>query len=170
MRRSNKVIRIYYNGGFYLRSINQLWVEQDMNMYEMLKQDEGEVLKPYECSEGFLTIGIGHNLDANGISKAASEFIFNEDLQRFRAQLASCEYSDIYQALDDARKMAILNMCFNMGINSLCKFKNMWRALRIGDYKEAALQAKDSHWYNQVKSRGDRICHVIENGNLESYK
>ena len=36
---------------------------------ETLIRHEGLRLEPYRCTEGKLTIGVGHNLDDNPISK-----------------------------------------------------------------------------------------------------
>lgn len=38
------------------------------NLIAQLIIDEGLRLKPYPCSEGFLTIGVGRNLEGNGLS------------------------------------------------------------------------------------------------------
>ena len=142
-----------------------------MNIQEMLIIDEGLRLKPYECTAGKITIGVGRNLDDKGISRHEAMLMLNSDIEEFRSALANDpEVGEIFQAQDDIRKQALINMAFNMGLGSLKGFKNMWRALRLKDYKEAAIQAADSRWYNQVKSRGARICDVLENGNLDSYK
>ena len=39
------------------------------NIKEMLIKNEGLVCQPYHCSAGKLTIGVGRNLEANGISE-----------------------------------------------------------------------------------------------------
>jgi lysozyme len=142
-----------------------------MNIQEMLIIDEGLRLKAYECTAGKVTIGVGRNLDDKGISREEAMMMLDSDIKEFQAALANdSDVGEIFQSLDDVRKQALINMAFNMGLGSLKGFKNMWRALRIKDFKEAAIQAKDSRWYHQVKSRGNRICDVIENGNLDSYK
>ncbi len=44
-------------------SINRARLEKQ------LRADEGERLKPYRCTAGKLTIGVGRNLDDRGITK-----------------------------------------------------------------------------------------------------
>ncbi len=44
-------------------------------LIDLIKRHEGLSLKPYMDSRGFLTIGYGRNLDANGISKSEAEYL-----------------------------------------------------------------------------------------------
>ena len=54
--------------------------------FDRLKQDlirdEGERLKPYKCTAGKVTIGVGRNLDDVGISKWESRMMLDEDVKR----------------------------------------------------------------------------------------
>lgn len=93
-----------------------------------ISKHEGEVLHAYRDSRGILTIGKGHNL-MNGISKAASDFIFKEDIAKAEADLKQ-HLPDIYNSLDANRQVALLDLCFNMGVFGLLKFKKCW--LRSG--------------------------------------
>ena len=54
---------------------------------EYIKGNEDCVLKPYPCSEGYLTIGWGHNLDAHGITQEIADLIFWEDFNRVLTQV-----------------------------------------------------------------------------------
>ena len=49
---------------------------------ELTKQFEGLRLKPYNCPSGHLTIGYGHNLEANGITLEIAEELLKTDLGR----------------------------------------------------------------------------------------
>ena len=140
-------------------------------LIETLIIDEGLRLTPYRCSEGKLTIGIGHNLDDNGITKEQAIAICMDDIANVQRELANHpELGPTYAKLDEARKLAVDNMAFNLGIPTLRKFEKMWNALAIEDWETAADEAKDSRWYRQVKARGDRIVSVIRTGTLETYQ
>ena len=85
-------------------------------------------------------------------------------------QLEHCE--DIYcifETLNSERKLAILNMCYQMGVRGVHGFINMWAALKTGDYEEAAREALDSVWYTQTPTRARRVAEVIRTGTLDSY-
>jgi lysozyme len=46
-----------------------------------LLRDEGLRLKPYRCTAGALTIGVGRNLDARGITEAEARFMLANDME-----------------------------------------------------------------------------------------
>ena len=52
---------------------------------------------------------------------------------------------------------------FNMGLTRLSKFKKMKEAVDNRDWKEAAVQGRDSRWYNQVTNRAERLMKRLEN-------
>ena len=49
---------------------------------ELIVKHEGERLDLYRCTAGKLTIGIGHNIQDKGISKAVSTLMFEEDIKK----------------------------------------------------------------------------------------
>ncbi len=52
-----------------------------MNLVDQLKRDEGVKLRMYKDQLGIWTIGVGHNLEAHGISQAVAEAILKEDIE-----------------------------------------------------------------------------------------
>jgi len=54
-------------------------------------------------------------------------------------------------------------MMFNLGRPRLSKFKKMTAALEMGDWKTAAIEGRDSRWYNQVGNRAERLMTRMEN-------
>ena len=119
-----------------------------------LVRDEGLKLKPYKCTAGKLTIGVGRNLADVGISEEEARHMLSNDVY-------NCIYDlDLalpwWKTLSDGRQRALLNMCFNLGITRLLKFKNMLKCLRDGNYEQAAIEALDSKWARQVGRRAER--------------
>ena len=106
-------------------------------------------LKPYRCTAGKLTIGIGRNLDDCGISKTEAYLLLEHDIQNCEKQLQS-KIPDIYNGLDEVRKSVLLNMCFNLGINGLLGFKNTLAFVKVGDWERAANNMLVSKWAKQV--------------------
>ena len=138
---------------------------------------EGMVLKPYKCPAGFLTVGVGRNLETNplspkerervgdvtkGISTDEAIYLLKNDIMRCQDELAD-NIAWFYQ-LDDERQYALLDMCFNMGIKRLLGFKKMLGAMFIGDYKGAAKECLNSKYAVSVGSRAKRIARLIETG------
>lgn len=131
-------------------------------MKDELRRDEGLRLKPYEDSVGKLTIGIGRNLDDNGITETEADFLLTNDIASAMGTLDM--FIPWWKNLSEVRQRAVLNMCFNMGIHKLMGFTNMLKALRTGDYETASAEALNSEWSRQVGARSHRIAIQIASG------
>jgi len=123
--------------------------------------DEGYRQHPYKCSANKLTIGVGRNIEDNGISKEEALYLLRNDIMEVRVSLMRFSW---FNRLDDARQDAILNMAFNLGIPRFLSFKKMIEALIEMDYELAADEALDSKWATQVGERADRIARIIKHG------
>ena len=138
---------------------------------------EGCVLTPYACPAGYLTIGIGHNLDTNplteeerkvcgdylkGITKNAAYYLLRNDLARCEQECI--KHIPFYQNLDPERKYALLDMDFNMGWRGLLGFKKMLNAMGCGDWEWAARECLDSKYARQTGKRAKRIAETIRTG------
>lgn len=137
-----------------------------------LIKHEGNRLRPYvdccgkswrDCTcvnRGYLTVGTGRNLDANGISAYESSILFENDLNR---AIVLCRQNfPWFDRISDIRQEVIVNMCFNMGIGRLLGFHDMMAAIERGDYKEAAREMLDSKWAKQVGGRADELAAIME--------
>tara|TARA_Y100000034_G_scaffold136483_1_gene213187 strand:+ start:237 stop:722 length:486 start_codon:yes stop_codon:yes gene_type:complete len=151
----------------------------------MLIKHEGVRYEVYRCTAGKLTIGVGRNLDDVGLSEDEKRFLLQyppRDLTYTNLHLNMSEVTyllenDINRVIDDLNakipewftypeniQLALADMCFNLGITGLLKFKKMIAAMREGDFDSAADEAMDSRWYKQVKSRGVTIVGMIREG------
>jgi lysozyme len=131
-------------------------------LVEDLKRDEGVRLKPYECTAGKLTIGVGRNIQDNGISVAEAELMCANDVDRCCAELdASFAW---WRKMTEGRQRALCNMCFNLGITRLRTFARTLRALEDGRYDDAANHALESQWARQVGARAKRIAELFRKG------
>ena len=131
-------------------------------LWEQLLQHEGLLLKPYRCSAGKLTIGIGRNIEDVGITEEEAFVLLGNDISRVIAELdlnipAFCN-------LDEIRKRVLVDMGFNLGIGRLKKFRRMLAALEAGDDAQAAVEMMDSRWARQVGSRAEKLKKMMETG------
>ena len=138
---------------------------------EQLAIDEGKVLEIYHDHLGYPTFGIGHLILESDkefgeplgtpISEERVVECFERDVE---AVLEDCEklYKDFDELPEEAQQI-IANMMFNMGLTRLSKFKKMKEAVDNRDWKEAAVQGRDSRWYNQVTNRAERLMKRLEN-------
>jgi len=127
-----------------------------------LMQDEGLRLKPYRCTAGRLTIGVGRNLDDMGITAEEADYLLENDIGRAMAELDRA--LPWWRGLSEARQRALANMCFNLGIARLMRFKGMLADMAAGDHAGAAREAMDSAWARQVGPRARRIAALLAEG------
>ena len=130
---------------------------------EQLIRHEGLRLKPYRCTAGKLTIGIGRNLEDCGISQTEAYVLLENDIQNCEKQLLD-EIPEIYNSLDEVRKSVLLNMCFNMGIKGLLSFKNTLAFVAAGDWERAANGMLASKWAKQVGRRAIELSELMRKG------
>ena len=145
-------------------------------MYSQLKKqtefEEGKKLKAYKDSLGILSIGIGHNLRArpkigdwkipSTITEDECSVIFNQDVQDTIEALAE-GYPRI-KFLDPARRDAVIQMAFQLGVAGVLAFHNMFIALDKGDWRIASKEALDSKWAKQTPARAKRVAKQILTG------
>lgn len=130
--------------------------------------DEAIRLRPYKDSRGFWTIGLGNR------------FILGEEVTEHTAPLKNSQvalelgYSDIYQACMDAqayypdlmrlrddRQEVLVNMAFQMGLDTLMQFKGLRRCLDVSDYSGAAQHMEDSLWAKETPNRAKKYADIM---------
>ena len=128
----------------------------------LLTLHEGRRDRPYKDSEGNLTIGIGHNLDAKPLSDRVIDLIFEDDIADAIADLN--RVLPWWVTLSDNRQIVIVDMCFNLGIGRLLKFSKTIAALQAKDWETAADEMLDSKWARQVGIRATRLADMMRAG------
>lgn len=139
-----------------------------LNLLNQLRRHEGLRLEPYKCSEGYLTIGFGRNIETNGISEAEAEFMLSNDLIACERELKDEGW---YNQLDETRRAVVLNMAFNLGKPKLMQFKKFIGALSDDDYETASKEmitgsdgVSESKWASQVGKRAYELAEQMRTG------
>lgn len=160
------------------------------SIQEQLILHEGICLKPYKCSAGKWTIGVGRNLEDTGlyefekkrllgiyeltrqevidilqvrhITQEEALYMLNNDIKIIRAELEK-NYR-WFNFLNEVRQKVIIDMRFNLGEAGLAEFKNMIREIENMNYWKASEEMKNSKWYSQVKTRADRLIKMMATG------
>ena len=138
---------------------------------ETLKVDEGVVYEIYNDHLGYPTFGIGHlviegdpELGApvgTPVSESRVDECFEKDVE---SVIGDCK--KLHEGWDDYPqevKQIVANMMFNMGLTRLSKFSKHNAALQSGDWETAAVEGRDSRWYDQVTNRAERLMTRLEN-------
>lgn len=127
-----------------------------------LESDEDKRRHPYRCSEGYLTIGIGRNLDDRGLSDDEILYLLNNDIAIVESALD--RNLPWWRSMTEARQQALANMAFQLGISRLLGFKNSLALLKAGRWDAAAAEFLDSKWARQTPARAKRITDMIRKG------
>ncbi len=131
-------------------------------LIRLLITHEGLRLKPYRDTRGKLTIGVGRNLDDVGITEEEALYLLKNDIKRVLDFLK--ERLPYWNGLTETRKMALVDMCFNLGPGGFLSFKKMLAALERGDYEQAAREMLDSRWARQVGRRAEELAEMMRDG------
>jgi lysozyme len=131
------------------------------NLKEWIKKCEGFRSYPYLDTAGQLTIGWGRNLHANRLSQEEGDCLFNNDFARCERELSKCSW---YVNQPEGVQAALMNMCFNLGIERLQEFNGMIIALEAKNYTLAAIEALNSKWALEVGQRAKDIAVMLREG------
>ena len=129
------------------------------NLRNTLVRHEGLSLRLYQCTSNANTIGVGHNLDAKGISAAVAALLLEEDIQDAVADLEKNIRG--FRELPEPIQEALVHLCFNMGIPRLLQFKKTLSLIQEGKYSKAANELLDSRYASQVGYRAVEVAQMI---------
>lgn len=132
------------------------------DLRSMLVLHEGLRLKPYRCTAGKLTIGVGRNLDDKGITQAEAFQLLENDILEVEADLDRTW--PWWRQMSEQRQQVLADMCFNLGITRLGGFVNTIAAMKRGDYEAAADGMSKSLWASQVGRRATRLIRMMREG------
>nr|WP_305861048.1 lysozyme [Helicobacter pylori] len=115
------------------------------------------------------TIGYGYNLsvysyEGKRITKAYG--LLTDILKENYKALLSYGW---YKNLDAMRRMVILDLSYNLGLNGLLKFKQFIKAIEDKNYALAVERLQKSLYFNQVKKRASRNMEILKLGGCEKH-
>jgi len=128
-----------------------------------LREKEGLRLKPYQDDNGFLTIGFGHNLTANGISWTVAEALLEEDLYHASDRYFSLP-KEIQERLNHARRRVLVELIFWLGFKGLLRFETMLTVIKDGDFEKAADELMDSKIGRTYTTRAQELADALRTG------
>lgn len=128
-------------------------------MVDELTRHEGFRSKPYLCAAGKMTIGIGRNLEDNGITEDEARYLALNDVSAVVQELTLA--GDWWLGAPEPCREVLVNMGFNLGVPRLLGFRKMLAAMRAGKWETAADEMLDSLWANQVGPRAVELAEKI---------
>lgn len=162
-----------------------------MDIFDMLRIDEGYDNKLYKDSEGFWTIGIGQLVTKNPskdvardtldkmmgricdgqITQREAEELFNASVAKaIKGIQSNALLNSVYNGLDEVRRAALINMVFQMGVAGVAGFTNSLKLLAAKNWDQAAINLAQSKWYRQTPNRAKRVIATFKTGDWSAYK
>jgi len=130
-----------------------------LELLNSIRKHEGFRSKCYSDTLGFDTIGYGF---------AIKDLVLDEDIcniilqRKLESLIRSIEFKfKWYADLPNAVKDVVIEMCYQLGVNGVSKFKKTIEHLKCEEWELAADEMLDSKWAvqtpNRAKALSDRI-------------
>lgn len=129
-------------------------------MIDRLIKYEGLQLKPYKCSAGYLTIGVGRNLDTKGISKDEAIQLLLNDIEECTEDLK--KIFPKWSEFSGGRWVALKDIRFQHGGRGFRLFKKMIKAIKDNDFEIAIKELLDSLYAKKFPSRANANAELLK--------
>lgn len=146
-----------------------------MNVKDLITRHEGIRSRPYRDEYGNLTVGVGHNLDANPLppelfepngtlSPTTIDEVLDDDIAA--ATVAARRLTDPwYLNLSPVRQAVLVDMAFAMGLAGLQTFQHFLGCMAAGNFESAALAMLSSKWATKdAPERAHEDAEMIRSG------
>jgi len=138
--------------------------EGKQKLKALLVQHESYRQFPYTDSTNHLTIGIGRNLTDRGVSTTEALYLLDDDILYFSNKLS--HFLPFFSQLSEPRRIALVDMCFNLGVQGFLNFKELIAALEVEDWPIAYNEMISSKWAEQVGERATTLANIVLTGEL----
>jgi lysozyme len=120
--------------------------------------DEGKRSLPYldTATPPNISIAIGRNLTAVGVSNDEIALMLRNDITRAAAALDG--RWPWWRTLPAGAQRVMVNLCFNMGANAFAGFVHFLTNMQTRNWQGAIAELQNSDWYLEVEERGPRMC------------
>lgn len=126
---------------------------------ESTAKHEGYRKHLYRCTQGYLTIGYGYNVDA-GMPEDEAKVLLDYRLGKLYTQLCR-KYPWIPNQPKEVQAVFV-EMAYQLGFGGFGQFKNMLAAAQDKDYSTTAAEMRNSRWYKQTTNRAETLASKVE--------
>ncbi len=128
---------------------------------DRIKRHEGLRFTPYEDSVGVSTVGYGRNLRDVPFSQDEVDLMFDNDLRR---ALGAAESLVAYEQLNVVRRGVLIEMCFQMGLRGVSRFRWFLAAAQREEWQTAYNEMLNSKWARQTPERANELANIFLEG------
>ena len=112
---------------------------------------EGLVLKSYTCPTGYTSVGVGRNLETNGITEEEAMYLLNNDITNVIKDLD--KHWIAWRKLPITAQYVCIDVVFNMGINTWMSFRMTRSYMELNEWEKAGDELLNSKYAKQVGRR-----------------
>lgn len=128
----------------------------------MLEFDEGLRFKPYRCTAGKLTIGVGRNIDDVGISRAEAYILLDNDIARATRDCEEVFGAALWNSWGEVRRLGWVNFRFQLGKGGMLSFRNTLDHARSENWERVEKHLLASKWAaKDSPARAGRVVAMI---------
>tara|TARA_R100000808_G_scaffold22948_1_gene50374 strand:- start:570 stop:992 length:423 start_codon:yes stop_codon:yes gene_type:complete len=131
------------------------------SLLEAIKHHEGFVEHVYDDSLGIPTIGYGFAIKDLILDEDIAEEILIRKLEKLKRN-ANSRFKWLEDMPVEVQEV-IVNMCYQLGVTGVSKFRKAISALQEGDWNEAADEMLDSLWAKQTPNRATELSNIVRN-------
>ena len=129
------------------------------DLLESIKHHEGFVEHVYDDSLGIPTIGYGFAIKDLVLEEDLCDEILLRKLHILgRSVMGKFPFFD---SLPSDCKDVLMEMCYQLGVTGVSKFKKALKAMEDGDWEKAADEMLDSKWAKQTPRRAKEMSDII---------
>ena len=129
------------------------------DLLESIKHHEGFVEHVYDDSLGIPTIGYGFAIKDLVLEEDLCDEILLRKLRILgRSVMGKFPFFD---SLPSECKSVLMEMCYQLGVTGVSKFKKALKAMENGDWEKAADEMLDSKWAKQTPNRAKEMSDII---------
>ncbi|QDP52042.1 MAG: putative endolysin [Prokaryotic dsDNA virus sp.] len=129
-------------------------------LIQAVKESEGFRSRVYKCTEGFDTIGYGFAIKDLELDEEICEMILQTKLNKM------CAYANrkmpFLMTMPVEIQDVVLEMCYQIGVDGVTKFKKTLALLKREEFAEAAVEMLDSKWAKQTPNRAKRLSEKVK--------
>ena len=129
------------------------------HLLDAVKLSEGFRDRVYKCTEGVDTIGYGFAIKDLVMDEDIAEMILRRKLDALIDRVN--KRFPFVEEMPEAGQDVIYEMCYQLGVSGVSKFKKTLAYLENREYRMAASEMLDSKWHRQTPNRSQRLSDII---------
>jgi len=137
-----------------------------MNLIDRIKHHEGFVEHVYDDSLGIPTIGYGFAIKDLILDEDIAELILERKIEKLKSD--ACRRFEWLDDMPIAVSEVVLEMCYQLGVTGVSKFKKTIALLRDGNWEGASEEMLDSLWAKQTPNRAKELSNIIKEQDEEA--